>query len=403
MSKGTDKEIFGSDEPMTAPSTGGRPQLNRDLAKRLFLSGFTPAQVAKSMDCHVKSARRMRRELEEAGELEKEERTPELNLVQADFEEECKRATGMSFIEWLKTRNKNAVTIFNFCRRVWSKIWDKPSLILTRDMDEPLGDQLCLQFLREFGEDRKRLRTRKKQIRYIFRFLGRGDLCDRHLTMTQSRDPRPVKRIPQIEMFEFPVQYDAAVNELDHGGLNQTIVMFKTISQCRTGTPKSGTGAYGIRIGSGHPSYLIMNSPDDFRCHVVEKFGEEWDITWIPRTLRLRLWEIYKTKNPGDFLFDIKSKKTVKEWKSATEEHIGVEFDLHDCRKVSVTWLYVCGVPLEIATMLNVGWKDLNTPRDHYLHMRTLLKKSDREAYKAKIPTWFNDGSLDEYAREKEV
>ena len=73
----------------------------------------------------------------------------------------------------------------------------------------------------------------------------------------------------------------------------------------------------------------------------------------------------------------------------------------HDLRKISITWLFVMGVPLELAVMINVGWKDLNTPKDHYLHMRGLLKKSERKAYRDNIPEWYKDG-LEEYTEDRE-
>jgi hypothetical protein len=70
-------------------------------------------------------------------------------------------------------------------------------------------------------------------------------------------------------------------------------------------------------------------------------------------------------------------------------------------RKISITWLFVMGVPLELAVMINVGWREMSTPQKHYLHMRTLLKKSDRRAYRENIPEWYKDG-LDEYIEDRE-
>ena len=84
LSKGTDKEIFGDDEPdriHVNGSAGGRPQINRNLARRLFQAGFKPSQVAKSLKCHVNTARTIRRELEAEALLAKEDRDPGLNIV----------------------------------------------------------------------------------------------------------------------------------------------------------------------------------------------------------------------------------------------------------------------------------------------------------------------------------
>jgi len=51
---------------------------------------------------------------------------------------------------------------------------------------------------------------------------------------------------------------------------------------------------------------------------------------------------------------------------------------------------------MEINSELNVGHRDLNTLKRHYLQSRGLLGKTQREAYKAKIPEWFKEG-LEEY------
>lgn len=405
MSKGTDKEIFGENEPkriQTNGSKGGRPSVNRDLARRLFQAGeFSTAQIAKHLKCHLNTARTIRRELEEKGLLEKKDRDPGLSIIQADFDDECRIAIGISFADWLRARTKAHKRIFNFCERTWTQIWDRPSLVLAKNNENKTGDQLCMKFLDTFGEDTARIRDRKKLIRNLFRFLGRKDLCDRYLTMTQSRDPRRIKRIPQIEMSEFPTQVQNMLDELNE--VNPQVGLaseFKIISQMRTGVRSQDRGLMGIKVGAGHPSYIIMNGPDEFRIHVVEKLGMGWDITWIPRRVRHRLWELYQTRENGDPLFSFSVKTLRSLIGEVSEKHIGVKLIPHDLRKVSITWLFVMGVPLEIAVMINVGWKDLNTPKDHYLHMRGLLKKTDRLAYREKIGNWYKDG-LDEYTEEK--
>ncbi len=403
MSGGTDSEIFGDDDKIRIQSNGskgGASRINRDLARRLFQAGFSPKQVASKLKCHVVTARKIRGELEESGELVKDEREQGLNIVQADFDQECEVARGISFAGWLKTKSKAHKRIFNFCERTWRVIWDKPSLVYARDQDNKLGDQLCMKFIEAFP-DPKRMRDRKKMIRYIFRFLGRRDLCDAHLTMTQSRDPRAIKRIPQIPMREFPTQLQNAFDTLNmlepQVGLGAE---FKLCAQLRTGKRSEDRGLMGIKVGAGNPSYIIMNGPDDFRIHVVEKRGEEWDIAWLPRRVRERLWSLYKTRETGDPLFSFSVGKLRKAFGEATQIHIGVRLTPHDLRKVSITWLFVMGVPLELAVMINVGWKDLNTPKDHYLHMRGLLKKTDRNAYRNKISAWYKDG-LEEYTEDK--
>ena len=402
MSKGTDKEIFGEDEPdriLNGGPKGGAPRINRDLARRLFQAGFKPSQVAKKLSCHVVTARKIRKELEESGELTSELREEGLTIVQADFDEECTMAVGISFADWLKTKTVKHKRIFNFCQRTW-ELWGRPSLVLTKDSGNKLGDQLCMKFLDRFGEDVKRIRERKKLIRNLFRFLGRHDLNDRYLTMTQSRDPRPIRRIPVIEMKVFPTKVELMLEGLEARDPEfRTAGELKITSQMRTGVRAVGRGLMGIRRDEGS-SYLIMSGPDEFRFQVLEKMRETWDITWIPRSLRLRLWELYQKRKTGEPLFSFKVDDFRKAVKAESLKHIGVELVPHDLRKISITWLFVMGVPLELAVMINVGWKDLNTPKDHYLHMRGLLKKSERKAYRDNISEWYKEG-LDEYTEDR--
>ncbi len=42
-----------------------------------------------------------------------------------------------------------------------------------------------------------------------------------------------------------------------------------------------------------------------------------------------------------------------------------------------------------------------STAQKHYLHMRGLLKKSERKAYRDNIPEWYKEG-LEEYREERE-
>jgi len=299
----------------------------------------------------------------------------------------------------LATKRKDPREVYAFVYRVWDQVWKRPSLVLLKDTDDRLGDQLCTQFLTVFGEDKKRIRTRKKHIRQLFIYLGRRDLCDRHLTMSNARDPRAIRRLPIIEMIDFPTKFAAAVESLPPE--YRTAIKFKLVAQMRTGESKEERGFFGIRKGTAGRSYLYMSGSTDeaVRCHVFEKMSEEWDITQIPESIREELLAIYEKTADGAFIFAPYENDLIKMWKAASLKYLGEELVLHDLRKVSITWYYACRVPLEIATTLNVGWRDLNTPRDHYLHLRTLMKKSTRAAYAGAIPEWFKEG-LNEYTEE---
>jgi integrase len=196
-------------------------------------------------------------------------------------------------------------------------------------------------------------------------------------------------------MPDFPTKLQKALDLLNPE--DRLIVELKLVTQMRTGNAKEERGVFGIRKNAGK-SYLMMDSADTFRFHVLEKMHEEWDITFLPPHVREKLWTLYQTKQDGEYIFK-KDTNFNKRWNAATIKAVGTPLNLHDSRKISVTWFYACGLPLEIATSLNVGWKDLNTPRDHYLQLRNLLRKSEKAAYVSKIPDWFKVG-LDEYKED---
>lgn len=407
MAVGSDAKIFGKDKSTTNKNPrGGRPKIDRDLALRLFQAKYSPAVVAGHLDCKEETAQAIRRELVKAGKLDKIK--TQAQLVSADFDEECKRATGFSFRDWLinKRKKDNAIYTFNFCEKVWRNIWDRPSLFIASEKTENLGDVLAQQFLNVFGEDKKRIRGRKKLIRQLFIFLGRTDVNDRHFSMTSSRDPRSVRRVPEISMLDFPTQLDAALNEMEtsYGLKAATWLRVKICTGIRTGDRSEGRGLKGLSTDNQTPSYIFFRG-SNWRAQAFEKRGETWPITWIPPSVLAGLKTLYEEalKTESKFIFRFTRTEYTeisRAWKIISKKHTGIELEFHDMRKVSITWLFAMNIPLEIATSINVGWKDLSTARDHYLDLRSFLKKSARLAYQANIPEWYKPG-LEEYAREE--
>jgi hypothetical protein len=264
--------------------------------------------------------------------------------------------------------------------------------------NDKLGDKLCLEYLKVFN-DPDRSRDRKKLIRQLFRFLGRSDLNDKYMTMTQSRDPRNVKKIPEINSPTFPLKFVQCLEEIEKiDPAYGEAIRFKLCTQMRTGDRKAQRAFFGIRVGSVGKSYALIESPDIFQIHVLEKMGEEWSIGWLPHKVREEIYILSRIKKEGDPLWDMKPEKLLAAWGDVTERIIGRRLTLHDLRKISLTWFYVCGLPLEVATRLNVGWKDLSTADRHYMDIGAMLRHSVREEYVRNIPAWFKDG-LEDYIR----
>lgn len=410
MAVGSNKDLLGKGSKFREPTNGqaGRPKVNRDLVIQnlkakdaLGNNRYSRAQVAKLCNCSAKTVGRIYREAVESGEIIPDEETKAIGIVEADFDAECMRSQGLSFMEWLNTRFSDpstAVYHFNFCSRVWENLWGRPDLVEIANTDSQLGDQVAMQFLTEFQEDTKRMRSRLKLIRFLFRFLKRGDINDKYLTMSNHRHPRAKRRIPEISMTTFPLEYqrcEERVREI----LGEEAVLdlrLKIVTQMRTGSKKQEREFYGLQKGTESKSYLVMASPDEYQFHVFAKKSEEWDVIWMPRLVKDALYERYLALERGDLVAQTSKQKLIDTWGDVTEEIMGVRLILHDLRKISLTWLYVMGVPLEVATQLNVGWKDLSTAHGHYIEIKKVLRKSFRQEYAENIPDWFKEG-LDDF------
>jgi integrase len=203
-------------------------------------------------------------------------------------------------------------------------------------------------------------------------------------------------------MADFPINLEAALNEMEerYRLMSVTWLKMKICTGIRTGKRSEGRGLCGLSADTKSPSYILFKG-SMWRAQAFEKKGEIWPITWIPAevltNLRTLCDEAQTREKPFIFPYsELRKVALSKAWKKTSKKHTGAELTFHDLRKVSITWLYTMGIPLEIATTLNVGWKDLSTARAHYLELRAFLKKSARQAYRENIPEWYKDG-LEEY------
>ena len=403
----TDKEIFGKDDDARIVLKG-RSRINEDLVKRLLQEGrYTYVQIAKhpQVNCTPRHVRRIRDRLIENGELKEKESEKGPGIMAADFDDECFRAKGMSFLAYMKNKRKQWAYPFNFARRTWEKVWDKPNLVIVTDDKDPLGDVICQKFLTVMCADNTKSRDRKKLIRPLFTFLGREDLNNRHLTMTKGRDKISVKRIPHLDTLEFPILLDKALSAFRdrYGVVKYNKLRFKLCAGPRTGDLKEGRGWSGIRKlkkDETYNSYMLFTGPDEFQIHILEKMNEEWDINWLPKDVRHGVYEIYKDMEPGAaFITENYSPDTIrKEWYEVSEPILGFRLEFHDFRKVFATWLIICKVPMDSFGDFNVGWLDMNTLKDHYKHGRGKTK-TWRKQYRENIPDWFKEG-LEEWTEE---
>ena len=410
MDKGTDRDRLGRGSKYRdiKKKKAGRPEVNRDLVIKNLLAKdstggprYTKAQIARMMNCVPRTITRIYNEAIESGKLKESDFDKKaIGIVEADFESECFRAKGLSFQEWLGTKFKNpsqARSHFNYSALIWENLWDKCDLLEFSDSSSHLGDQMALKFVTEFQDDPKRMRARLKKIRFIIRFLGRGDLNDNHLKISNSKHPRSKRKIPEISNTNFPLLYTECEDRVRALLGNEAVLdlRLKIVTQMRTGDKKDEREFYGIQKGTETKTYLNMVDANEYQFHVYAKKAEEWDVIWMPEWVRVALYERYLKLDRGDHIAATSVKKFRDTWGDVTEDILERRLILHDLRKISLTWLYVMGVPLEVATQLNVGWKDLSTAHAHYIDIKRVLRKSYREEYRKNIPEWFKEGLED--------
>lgn len=375
-----------------------RSGVNRNKVKRMLLSKrFTYKQIASEVGCSTRHLRRIRDELTEAGELTDKQAEKGMGIVAADFDEECIRATGESYLTFVQNKRKRWKPVFAFVQKVWKHVWEEPSVYMMLDRADPSGGQLCQKFIDTFGSNKSRIRDYKKYMNTFLVFIGRGDLQAKYMSMSKTQDPEGVREVPQIEFLDFPLKLDKAISAFRevHGTVEAAKYQLKIISGLRTGEIKEERGWTGIKKRTGDQEYesfiTFNNSPDDFYCSVLEKMAERWRITWIPKSIRHALYEEWQRIDEGDPLVSGTKDSLRKKWYAIADPILGFHLELHDFRKVFATWLIILGVPFMAAASLNVGWADLNTLNKNYNQMKTAWRKTKIAEYRKNIPAWFTE------------
>lgn len=393
---------FPIDEPNRA-LVKERNGINRNKVRRMLASKrFTYKQIAFEVGCTTRHLRRIRDELIEEGELTENEAKKGMGIVAADFNEECIRATGESYLSFLQNKRKRWKPVYAFVNKVWHHVWDEPSVFLMLDRSDPMAAQLCQKFIDKFGSNKKRIRDYKKYMNTFLVFIGRGDLQAKYMSMSKTQDPEGVREVPQIEFLDFPLKLDQAISTFEkvHGVSGATMLKLKLVTGLRTGEIKEERGWTGIKKRTGsvqYESYITFNDgPDNFVSSVFEKMAERWRITWIPKNIRDELYKEWMRINEGDPLVSGTKDSLRKKWYAVADPILGFRLELHDFRKVYATWLIIMGVPFMAASKLNVGWADLNTLNKNYNQMKSAWRKSDIKIYRENIPEWFKE-ELDEY------
>jgi len=168
------------------------------------------------------------------------------------------------------------------------------------------------------------------------------------------------------------------------------VVWSKTLTGIRTGDREEERELWGTRINQGH-TQIAVNSEGHFQSWTVSaKKKERWHFSLIPSKLK-ELLESHIDKydlKSGDFLIQELDSHIANVWlKEACKQLQITPLNLHDLRKAYLTGLRLSGIPLEAAIDLMVGWKKIDTAKNHYLMLKLARVSSYVRKLFEPIPT----------------
>lgn len=291
-------------------------------------------------------------------------------------------------------------SVVNKARENWEKVWGKKPLSALTEQD----------FMRARKEIEDRGIDRFNSV-LALRYLVRGGFGDQKwltkFLRTKGLKPHPrmapeltvrdrfEQVVPKIaaelermvvEQVQVSVQgYARTTVTSELAELVSLVVNVKRTTGIRTGKREAERELWGTRIGEGK-TRILLDSEGNFQAwEVFAKLGELWTIkrTTFAGKVRSQLENFIRKRGlkQGDWLISIPRADLVRAIVTEACKRAGLTpLSLHDFRKYYGTALSLAEVPLEVAIDLNVGWKDINTLKNHYIMIRGL--NADREAAK---------------------
>lgn len=268
--------------------------------------------------------------------------------------------------------------------RLWLEVWKKPlESLIEQDMVNGLN-----YIKQKFPSGQFRWIM---AIRYLIRF-GVGDQAwlTRHLgtkgKKAASRMPAILTQplfydeiFPKIPMLIRGIEWlsDRQKDEFD------LLLSLKVTTGIRTGDPVAERELWGTKLAAGKTS-LTLRAGKLIDWIVFAKKKEVWHISHLPPLIASKL-VAHVTKyhiGPGQSLLQELGSRDANKALGEICIKLGIEkLRLHDMRKVYLTGLCLAGIPLETAVDLNVGWKDLNTARQHYLAVKAMNADTEYEKF----------------------
>jgi integrase len=287
------------------------------------------------------------------------------------------------YMKWLESKHGDKAAAKRWAQmveKVWLACWKKPL--------EAITEQDIVTALNWIKENHPNSVFQWiLGIRSMVRFgIGNQAWLSKNLgTKGKKNQPRTLAILTQSEFFDktLPAIFEKIKTlpapEREREEMNLAVGV-KVASGIRTGDHKKERELWGTRINEGKTNLQISVEGSISDWIVFAKKGEIWHVRYMPQRLRTELIAFirkYKLKN-GDYLMQALSIENARKYLKDICESLGIPpLRLHDLRKVYLTGLCLAGIPLETAVDLNVGWKDLNTAKKHYLEIRAM--NADKE------------------------
>jgi len=289
---------------------------------------------------------------------------------------------------WLRTQVKPETTcqIKGYVVEIWEKAWKKKRLLAIHEDQDIVN---AIAYIKE-NKPQGSWFNATVALRYLVRFgFGRPEWRDKYLrTKGLHNGPRLVTELMTGDFYKnyLPRILDTAESyeKIRHDDWNALItprmkdefkntVWAKILTGIRTGDRREERELWGTRINQGK-THISVDSEGHVKSWTISaKKGERWHFDLMPDRIK-SLLEAHIAKydlKSGDFLIKELTPEIANALlKQACRELRITPLNLHDLRKAYLTGLRLCGIPLEAAIDLMVGWKKMDTAKTHYLMMK---------------------------------
>jgi hypothetical protein len=295
------------------------------------------------------------------------------------------------FKNWIASRfenEKGGNQTYNHVKHIWEQCWRKPLESLTeQDIIKAIS---WIKETYPSGQFQPIL-----AIRALIRFgIGDPSWLTKHLsTKGKKAEPRTVALLQQAvfydEIFPRMLQEAAKAAWLTPRQRDELVLALalKVSSGIRSGDRKKERELWGTQLFGGKTNLQYRNGKI-IDWIVFAKKKEIWHIRFLPPPILKLLGDFiakYSIK-PGLFLIqELEQGKALKSVKQICKNLEIEPLTLHDFRKAYLTGLCLAGIPLETAVDLNVGWKDINTARKHYLQIKAMNADTEFGKFSARF------------------